>query len=487
MKYKILAQTNLDLNLENIKDLKALYEGGESLSKRLWKLNPHDYNDKQEIALKKHKIAEESYFNYFALICNYYPGHLFSYPLVLQQNSRAMNGYYKNFSENCNIIGTDFVDYERNALTCALVGGRQISEICIPDVQAENMQDWENLGGGNLYLKSWEADEIIDWQEDDYGNLEWIKFFKKTIVKTSPYDDAKEKLQWTIIDKNVKKVYELYIQVGAYANADTDVTETYIQEHNLGFVPVIDLWLTPGLHLGKHLKGPALSNMKGRAAQWWTLSKQAYSVPVIKTSKEIPESFDKNGIMVLPADASFDWSNPPSEFIKSLSEWNSDTKDEMLRVGSRLSYQSSGSSYALVRSAQARVEDKSEDHTIMKAYGAIIREHAQSILSMISRIRKEDIKWSVEGFEQLEKLQLPDYVAIADLLARTDFSKLSQLGDTFEQQYKMRITEFAFQDLDEKIKDQIRQEIKQYENKIVSAENKPEIAVEEEDIGQDMS
>ncbi|MFA5759449.1 MAG: hypothetical protein WC942_08870, partial [Clostridia bacterium] len=190
---------------------------------------------------------------------------------------------------------------------------------------------------------------------------------------------------------------------------------------------------------------------------------QAYSVPVIKSSGDLSE-LSATGAIQIPEKAEFTWSNPPAEFSKSLSEWCEDTKNELYRVGSRLSYNSTDSSYALVRSAKARSADKQQDHTTMKDFGIIIKEHAKVVLDMISKIRGEGITWSVTGMEHLESLQLPDISTIAEVLSRIDFNQLNNISDTYTIQLKKRINELTFQGMKEDIKMKINKEIEEGRN-----------------------
>jgi hypothetical protein len=453
-----------------LEDLEALYHGGKCLKERYFHLIPPPMGEKKEITAKKQKIALDSYNNYFAQVCNYYPGHLFSYPLELRHGEGELPEYYEDFSENCDNIGTNFVDWERYVLTETLVYGRHLTEIVIPDSEATNRIEWEEMGEGNLYLRGWEAEQILDWMYDDIGKLEWVKLYSHEHVRPNPLGNELTKHTWVIIDRISRQTFQIYLEKDARLDNDKiDVPLIENQEHNLGFVPVVDLMLPKGIHLGEHLRGPAISNWRGRSATWWALQAQAYSVPVIKSSGDL-SGLASVGAIQIPTDADFAWSNPPPDFIKSLQEWNDDTKNEIYRVGSRLSYNSTDSSYALVRSAQARVEDKKQDHTTMKDFGIIIKEHAKSILDIISKIRKDNLEWTVKGFEHLENMQLPDIAAIADVLSKVDFAKIGAISETYAKQLKIRISELTFQDADEKLKNQMRKEIDEME--IPEIENK---------------
>lgn len=463
VKLKVLKQTHSEYNREIISDIKALYEGGRRLEGRYSIMNPAPTKERAEVTEKKKRIALDCYCNYFAQICNYYPGHLFSYPLEHVSNIPA-SSWYGIFMDNCDGLGTNYIDWERYVLTESLVGGRQLTEIVIPDVEAQDAQQWEDLGGGDLKLRGWDSHEIIDWLYNSAGILQWVKLYKAEYIRTNPFAQELIKHTWTIIDKEKKSEYSILLE-NSYEinNDDLEVPKITEQSHNLGFVPCIDLKLPDGIWLGQALRGPALSNMRGRAASWWALQAQAYSVPVIKSSGDLSE-LSATGAIQIPEKAEFTWSNPPAEFLKSLSEWCEDTKNELYRVGSRLSYNSTDSSYALVRSAKARSADKQQDHTTMKDFGIIIKEHAKVVLDMISKIRGEGITWSVTGMEHLESLQLPDISTIAEVLSRIDFNQLNNISDTYTIQLKKRINELTFQGMKEDIKMKINKEIEEGRN-----------------------
>jgi hypothetical protein len=455
--YKTLCGCNKEYNKGVILDIISLYNGGLSLKKRLPSMLNLCKYESENIKQKKIQIAEDSYMNYIALIINYYSGHLFSHPLELKQDNGTLSGYYKEFSEDCDTHGLDFVDHNRNALNNALITGRNITEIIIPDSTATSKEEWERTGGGDLTLKSWTGENVIDWYYKD-GDLIWIKLFKKETIRENPFSKQLEKYNWTILTQNKKEVYEIKVEKGFFIKDDENIKLVEEQEHNIGFVPVVDLFLPDGLWIGLQARSPAISNLKSRTAYDYALGKQAFALPVISTDGELNIT-SMNDAIKIPKDSKFTWTNQPADFLKSLSEYIDDIKQELLRITSRLSYTTNSSSYSLIRSAQSRSEDKSQDHTSMKFFGAIIREHAQRILDMISLIRNDNIKWSVEGFESLEALQLPDMAAISKTLSETDFGKLFDVSETYSKEFRKMLMELTFLDLSENIKDQIRIEI----------------------------
>jgi hypothetical protein len=329
MKYKYLKAKNCEYNDSQMKDLRALYEGGKCLKKRLPELLHICEQDPEKVQKRKLEIANDSYINYFSNILSYYPSYLFNYPLEIVCDKKELPEYYAELLDNADQRGTDLVDLLRFILTESLISSRALLEVMIPDSEVVNTRaEWEASDASKLYIKVHPGDDIIDWFYED-NKLKWVKLFKKEYVRKSPTSDELTSYTWTILDEDKKQVFNLLLDRDQFIRDDQEISLVYEQEHNLGEIPVVDLWLEDGLHLGAHLRSPAVSNLTARAALWYALSKQAYSVPIVATDGDL-SSLNLNNAIKIPADAKFEWSNTPTDFLNSLTSWVNDTRQEII-------------------------------------------------------------------------------------------------------------------------------------------------------------
>src|SRR5579884_493227 len=139
------------------------------------------------------------YVNYFSAILDYFRHWLFSEP----PNIRAADGddppdWFEDFAADANGSGESLIDFAKSAfldvLLCRRSGWMVRSD---PDEPTAAV------------LKQYKADEIVDWQNDAKGELEWVVLHKletrrefpgeRKQVEVYTYCDADQWAEWEVV------------------------------------------------------------------------------------------------------------------------------------------------------------------------------------------------------------------------------------------------------------------------------------------------
>lgn len=360
------------------------------------------------------------YFNVTAAIVDYFVSYLFlNPPDIKPAEGTDQPEWASDFFENATGGGKSFVDFVKDAfsstLQCQRSGWLIGRDDSVAAISAEDDQ---------VILTPYEASEIIDWQHDCTGELDWIVLCKKQQYREFP--ERREEIEtFTYLDRVQWQSWEVVKDSKAAERLETD-GPTF---HNLGKVPFVELCVPPGLWILDKIAAPCLG-LYNR----WNRLKNAEALAcvvqpyVVSADGNTSRVIGEGPIMTLrPAmdgkqAEEFGWKTPdvgPLEFIaKSLSE----ARDEIYRIVHQMSLAVDSKAVgAIARSGASKIEDRRASQVLLTGYGTYVAMAMQRTVTLLSMIYGDNTTWSIDGFKNFDISSLDEELTTAAMAQSLNF------------------------------------------------------------------
>lgn len=160
---------------------KDLYAGGEQL-----RTNAANYlvrRHKEPNEVYGERLSRVFYENYVGSIVDWYAATLLRREpmLALDGNDGRAKDFYNRFSEDCDFQGTALSEFFRQRFIDALVCGSSYIVVDFPRTEGPvfTRADEDALGRSRAYLVDYGCDEVINWNHNESGGLDWV------VIRTS--------------------------------------------------------------------------------------------------------------------------------------------------------------------------------------------------------------------------------------------------------------------------------------------------------------
>lgn len=440
---------------ELIEDCEALYKGGLYVQEKLTKFLPEPEFQTAKARRLMLSIASVKYINLMASVVNFFPDFLFSFPLVFKTPEAA---FYQQLKENCDGSGTDFQALIQKCFIEYLVGKRVAVAVTLPRVAPVNSAaEAEASGALNASLRKFGASEIMDWEFDSSGSLQWIILRATSVPRLAPEDDGLVQYeQYWVHTKSRTDYFEF--PSGSYNGGDT-IGPRWSWAHELGKVPVV-LWEShDGKWLGGRLRNPCVDHLRARTALGFHNNKTAYPVLVKSSADNSSDPKLGDASVSIGEKDKLDFLVPPAESREALENDVTDAKVAIYGTANLL-FLIDQEKNKPWRSAKAKESDSDDGAVTMKGYGAMIRDFAKAILETVDLVRKGSGEgFDVSGFEKLDEMGLEELTTVLQVLSTVDFTVIQGFGDTARKSLMKRLMSIALSDVDEQTKQAIAAEI----------------------------
>src|SRR5437899_2546616 len=163
------------------KQYRDLYAGGERLRQ-----NASDYlvrRQKEPAQTYQERLNRVFYENYVGSIIDWFAATLMRREPMLQfegTDERAKT-FYNLLSDDCDLKGTNLHEFFRQQFVSALVAGSSYLVVDFPrgSGPARTRAEEDASGRSRAYLVEYGADEVINWNYDQQGGMEWV------VIRTS--------------------------------------------------------------------------------------------------------------------------------------------------------------------------------------------------------------------------------------------------------------------------------------------------------------
>lgn len=262
-----LNQTHPEYDGDELEEAEALYEGGKRWHRRLDKLLPK--HPQEEPSLWEARKALATYENRVSGPLDVIAGMLVSEPPTLDEKT-AQRPWASKFVDSVDNANTPLTTFFAERLIDALKAGRTFVWVNMPrPVAAGNRLEQERKGGTDAFLVGIDAAQVIDWENDELGNLSWV-MLRDQYTRRESFEEIRVPVwRWTFIDG--EQIYRWEWTPPRPTSPDAKVKHTpdendvakllpgFPMAHKFRRVPVLRLQLPASLHAMGKLRDPAVN------------------------------------------------------------------------------------------------------------------------------------------------------------------------------------------------------------------------------------
>ncbi len=367
--------------------------------------------------------------------------------------------FYDSFLKDCDNAGTSFVDLFRATFQYALLYKKAYIVMDLPPAATySSLEEQKKAGALNPYLCVYSPLDVINWQLDQYGNLDWI-IIKVSVRNAQPKKAATMIDRWYFYDRTSFEVWERERPEdektppdGAFAELTTSGNHILAKDNK---VPVQVLNLPDGLWLANRAMLAAIAHLNTDNVLNFALFMAALAMPVIFADGNLQVNLSEAGYLQLPEKAKYEWTEPEGTSFQHLANRLSELTENIFRSFYLIHQGRSGRATPSAQSGVSKQMDMMPSKDILKMFGDMLRAFMQRVLDMVAFGHNDDkaIEWDVRGFEFKDDLSLEEVQAIGEMLS------LDVPSDMFQKELSKRLAKAGLPDANPSVVRQIFKQI----------------------------
>jgi hypothetical protein len=429
-----------------------LYSGGEQLRDRASEYLARRLKEPNPIYAER--LSRVFYENYIGSIVDWYAATLMHRApnITFEGNEPAAKTFYADLSDNCDLRGTSLCEFFRQRFVETLICGASyiVADFPRANGSAATRAEEDASGRSRAYLTSYAADEVINWNYDDLGGLEWI-VIRTSCLQQSKVTDAKweRETRWIYYDR---ENFQIYCKRGESKQIEL-IGEGRHGFAGLGRVPVFQMKVTDGLWLLNKAALLQLEHFNKSNALSWALTMGLFALPVIYSDREWNQVVGESYYIQLGAQDRFGWAEPEGKVYQIAADNLVKLKDEIYRV-CYLLIQAGETSGGSQQTALSKQLDFSTTEEVLRSYGDTVKDSMKQVLWAIAAARQDGISIDVTG---LDEFDIDEFGSELD-----DAKKLLALGigsPTLVKQVFKNLALKYLSDARQEIKNQVADEI----------------------------
>jgi len=432
------------------KHYKDLYAGGEQLRERASEYLVRRHKEPNEVYMER--LSRVFYQNYAGAIIDWYAATLIHREpaFMMDGSDAAAKQFFSSLANNCDLKGTSLSEFFRQRFVDALVQGSSYVVVDFPRGNGPVISRAEEDAAGvsRAYLMNYDADEVINWNYDETGGLEWV-VIRTSCLQQSKVTDAKweKETRWIYYDRETFQIY----RKGGEDRGIELVDEGSHGLASLHRVPVFQLKVLEGLWLMNKAALLQLEHFNKSNALSWALTMGLFASPVIYSDKEWNQIVGESYYIQLGSQDRFGWTEPEGKVYQLAANNLASLKDEIYRVCYLMNQ--AGSSSAR-QSGLSKQLDFGTTEEVLRAYGTAVKEAMKQVLWAIAAARQDGLTIDVAGMDEFD---IDEFGTELD-----DAKKLLDLGigsPTLKKQVFKRLALKYLCDARQEVKNQVVAEI----------------------------
>jgi hypothetical protein len=281
------------------KQYRDLYAGGERL-----RTNASDYlvrRHKEPGEIYQERLNRVFYENYIGSIVDWYAATLIrrAPAVAIEGNDAAAKDYFSVLAANCDLKDTSLSEFFRQRFVQTMVYGCSYTVVDFPRANGAAMTRAEEDASGRsrAYLVDYSPEEVINWNHDETGGLEWA-VIRTTCLQQSKVTDARweRETRWIYYDR---ENFQIYRKAGEASPVEL-VDEGQHGLAALRRVPLFRMQVSEGLWLTNKAALLQLEHFNKSNALAWALTMGLFATPVVFGSGMEP---DCRGVVLHPTGA----------------------------------------------------------------------------------------------------------------------------------------------------------------------------------------
>jgi hypothetical protein len=432
-----------------------LYAGGEQL-----KANATEHlarRQKEPSDVYAERLARVFYENYVGSIIDWFAATLFRREPILtfEGENEAGRAFFGAFAEDCDRKQTSLTDFLRRQLIEALVGGASYILVDFPRIAepAANRAEEDQRGASRAYLVEYRAEDLINWSEDQQGNLDWVVLRTTNLRQDTPDGGWFKETRWVYYDKEQFQIYRRVEGKAGEKSAPELVDAGRHALAGLRRVPLFRLQVSEGLWLMNKAALLQLEHFNKSNALGWALTMGLFAMPVVYSERPWTQIVGESYYIQLGKDDKFGWAEPEGKVYQIAVDNLNRLKSEIYRVCYLMPQSWDAQT---TQSGTSKLRDFTITHEVLRAYGDAIKETLKRLLRAIEAARQDGLTVDVAG---LDEFDIGDFSSDLD-----DAQKMLGLGvgsPTLRKEIFKKLAQKYLCDVRQELKDQIVKEIEE--------------------------
>ncbi len=437
------------------KQYKDLYAGGEQIRQNASEYLVRRHKEPGEVY--QERLSRVFYENYIGSIVDWYAATLMRRePVMLFEGGDAhARRFYDILADDSDLKGTSLTEFFRRQFVQTLVCGASYTVLDFPRVAgtAATRAEEEISGRSRAYLVDYAPDEVINWNYDQTGGLDWAVIRTSCLQQSKVTDSQWEReTRWIHYDR---ENFQLFRKRGDGAPIEL-MDEGRHALARLNRVPVFQLRVSEGMWLMNKAATLQLEHFNKSNALSWALTMGLFATPVVYSDREWNQIVGESYYIQLGPQDRFGWTEPEGKVYQIAADNLVRLKDEIYRVCYLMSQAGTSSSGDLRQSGLSKQRDFSVTYEVLRAYGDAVKDTMKQVLWAIAAARQDDIRIDVSG---LDEFDIGDFSNELD-----DAKKLLEMGIGSETLKRLIFKKLAFKylcDARQEIKNRVAEEIDQ--------------------------
>lgn len=402
-----LNQTHPSYRKDELERLEGLYCGGHEWRELIATWIPK--NTSEPADLWDERKGRAVYHNHAGPVVDLIAAWLFSEPPTTE-------GLDENWLKNVDRRRTNWTPFWKKLFTDALVYRRAYCWVNLParpdGLRVDNRLQEEQLGLLRPYLVPLEAEEVIDWGEDDAGALSWVMIRQNFQARASVSQGRQKGIRWIYVDSKRIQVWEFIATKDKPAPDDKDVIPQKSDiEHGIGMLPIVCLELPEGLHAMGKLHDPAVALLRASNDLDWALHRANHALMTVTTKDGIaPIKLGAGYFVALNRDSDgkdeVGYAEPSGATFSASSGRIKDLREELYRVVQAMALAVSPNAQA--QSGESKARDWQAMEVILSAYAGLVLEAMLAVGQIVAKILKtsDPIVSGLDGWQQEDLTEL---------------------------------------------------------------------------------
>jgi hypothetical protein len=373
--------------------------------------------------------------------------------ILFDGNDSPARDFYSVLTGDCDLKGTTLSEFFRQRFVQMLVCGSSYIVVDFPraDGILRTRAEEDAAGRSRAYLTEYGPDEVINWQYDAGGGLQWA-VIRTSCLQPAARDEARweKETRWVYYDR---ENYRIFRKVGE-ASPVEEVDEGRHGLASLGRVPMFRMRVSDGLWLMNKAALLQLEHFNKSNALSWALTMGLFATPVVYSEREWNQIVGESYYIQLGPNDRFGWTEPEGKVFQIAADNLIRLKDEIYRVCYLLSHAWTSSTDESMQSGISKQRDFIVTQEVLRAYGDTVKDTMKQVLSAIAAARQDEISIEVSGMDNFDIADLSDEL--------DDAKKLLDLGvgsETLKKQVLKKVALKYLCDARQETKNQVADEI----------------------------
>lgn len=450
LKYEQISAKNEEWDGGYLRRLRAFYKGGKALlqdDEIMEEVFPKQGREDQAVYDLRRRLA--FYVNYAGEILNFITSSLSAERLSIaldsddEENPRPIDAWYEGWIKDVSPKGGKTVslhDYSRMAVLEALITRVAWARVDMPPKgDYQNQAEQEKAGALSPFTVLVQAECVIDWDEDDSGELE-LCVVHTCESKRKSLTDSRSKITevFRVYTPTDWARYELIHDKDKEPTPDMLVTLVAAGPHSFKRVPMVRIDVGDGLWAMDNIEGACREHLNSRNNLAWyarqAANQELYEflgpedetdqAPVGENQQSATRAVDKprgpGYVQERGKDDDAKYVGPDMASFAEMRTLCGEIRDEIHRVTHQMALAADNSAAALGRSAESKGADKASAVVVFEALGALCRKFAEDLLNIVSTGRGDETlvnQWQASGMAKFDAISVDAFVAQAVDLA----------------------------------------------------------------------